>query len=102
MKDKEARIHVRISEDLKARITNVVDETGIDEAALVRNCVEALCDYFEETGSISIPMQMTRGKIKGCSKDVGGSAGTQEPIKMIALKEPAGTVSYRKTRPAKP
>jgi len=83
MKDKEARIHVRISSDLKTRITNVVDETGIDEAALIRNCVEALCDYFEETGSISIPMQMTRGKAKGCGMVAGRIAGA--PVKTDRL-----------------
>lgn len=62
MKDKTERIHVRIPNELKARIARVVDRTGIDEAALVRNCVEAICDHFDETGTITLQVTIAAGK----------------------------------------
>lgn len=59
MKQKEPRISVRVDAQLKSRIEAVVAGTGIDEATLVRNCLEALCDYVEQTGSITFPLQVT-------------------------------------------
>lgn len=56
MKEKQARIHVRVPADLKNRIVRVVEKTKIDEAILVRNCVDALCDYWEATGSVTFPL----------------------------------------------
>ena len=87
MKDKLARIHVRISADLKKRIVGVVEETGVDEATVVRNCLEALCNHFDETGSISFPMKMVIAKAedkenkKGKARDARGNAGVPVKIK---------------------
>lgn len=56
MSAKEPRISVRVDQDLKARIDAITARTGIDEATLVRNCIEALCAHVERTGQISFPL----------------------------------------------
>lgn len=56
MTAKEARIAVRVDPALKARIAAIVQRTGIDEAVLVRNCIEALCEHVERNGHISFPL----------------------------------------------
>ncbi len=56
MTAKDARIAVRVDPELKARIAQIVERTGIDEATLVRNCIEALCAHVERAGQISFPL----------------------------------------------
>lgn len=56
MSAKEPRISVRVNPELKARINEITARTGIDEATLVRNCIEALCAHVERTGQISFPL----------------------------------------------
>lgn len=58
MSAKEPRISVRVNPKLKARIEDIINRTGIDEATLVRNCIEALCDHVERTGQISFPLSV--------------------------------------------
>jgi len=58
VKPKEPRISVRVNAELKARIESVVQRTGVDEAILVRNCIEALCDHVERHGQIGFPMSI--------------------------------------------
>ena len=65
MKAKDARISVRVDPALKDRIDAVCQQTGVDEPTLVRNCVEALCDYVEETGSITFPLKISPKKSAG-------------------------------------
>ena len=93
---KEPRISVRINSALKVRLEAVTKHTGIDEATIVRNCVEAICDHFEETGQITFPLAVTAKRKK-----------TAEPVlnppmretEIARLNEPG--VSYRKTKPEK-
>lgn len=56
MSAKEPRISVRVDAAMKARIDAITERTGIDEATLVRNCLEALCAHVERTGQISFPL----------------------------------------------
>lgn len=56
MSVKEPRISVRVDVTMKARIDAITARTGIDEATLVRNCIEALCTHVERTGQISFPL----------------------------------------------
>ena len=58
MRAKEPRISVRVNADLKQRIESITERTGVDEATLVRNCLEALCDHVERHGQISFPMSI--------------------------------------------
>lgn len=53
---KEPRISVRVAPELKSRIEEMITTTGLKEAVLVQNCIEALCDHVEKTGQISFPM----------------------------------------------
>ena len=79
MTAKDARIAVRVDPELKARIAQIVERTGIDEATLVRNCIEALCAHVERTGQISFPLTVntapcatpnsSRSKVYFCGPD---------------------------------
>lgn len=80
MKAKEARISVRVDPALKARIDSVCQQTGVDEPTLVRNCVEALCDYVEETGSVTFPLKVA-------PKKSVASVGVLPATDRIALNE---------------
>ena len=53
---KEIRINVRANELLKRRIQTVTETTKIAETSLVIACMEALCDYFDEHGEITMPL----------------------------------------------
>ncbi len=54
--NKEPRVSVRVSKDLKKRLEQVSGKTGIDEATLVRNCLEALINHIETEGEITFPL----------------------------------------------
>lgn len=56
MPRKEARVQVRISDDLRERLDKAVDATGIPEPVIVARCVEAYCDYVEEHGEATFPL----------------------------------------------
>lgn len=62
VKAKEPRVSVRVDAALKARIEAVSTQTGIDEATLVRNCLEAICDHVDKTGRLTFPIEL------GCDK----------------------------------
>ncbi len=62
MKAKEPRVSVRVDAALKARIEAVSTQTGIDEATLVRNCLEAICDHVDKTGRLTFSIEL------GCEK----------------------------------
>ncbi|MDQ2946256.1 MAG: hypothetical protein M3Y27_10000 [Acidobacteriota bacterium] len=55
------RISVRIPKgsDLKQRLANAVEQTGVDEPILVLRAVEAAMDYIEREGSITFPLQIS-------------------------------------------
>lgn len=63
MKTKDARIAVRVDPALKTRIAQIVERTGIDEATLIRNCIEALCGHVERTGQISFPLSVNSAPV---------------------------------------
>jgi len=56
VKQKDVRISVRISNALKLRLAEAEEKTGIPEADLVRCCAEALVDYVEKNGEITMPL----------------------------------------------
>jgi hypothetical protein len=53
---KEIRVNVRVAAELKERLRKVIDETKISETSLAIACLEALCDYFEEHGEVTMPL----------------------------------------------
>ena len=65
MSSKEPRISVRVDAALKARIEQIIERTGIDEATLVRNCIEALCNHVERTGHLSFPIAVNTAPVAG-------------------------------------
>ena len=56
MPRKEARVQVRISDDLRKRLDQAIDATGIPEPVIVARCVEAYCDYVEAHGEATFPL----------------------------------------------
>lgn len=58
---KHARIHVRIDDAMKARLAAAVRKInmpGVDEAAIVRGCLNAFVETVEEHGGIFIPIAL--------------------------------------------
>lgn len=63
MKAKEPRISVRVSPELKKRIETVTENTGVDEATIVRNCLEAVCDSVEACGTLIFPLELAPARL---------------------------------------
>jgi hypothetical protein len=53
---KEPRVHVRISGDLQERVRKVHEKTGLDISVMVRFGLEAIADYFEKYGCVTVPL----------------------------------------------
>ena len=89
MKEKEPRLSVRVDSELKQRVERVARATGVDEATLVRNCIEALCAHVERAGQLVFPIQVgpateeTAGSdaAKLARKLAGGKSVTRPPKK---------------------
>lgn len=58
MTPKDDRIAVRVSADLKRRLVAVAAKTGVDEATIVRNSIQALIDHAEKFGEIRFPIKL--------------------------------------------
>jgi antitoxin component of RelBE/YafQ-DinJ toxin-antitoxin module len=58
MKAKETRISVRIDPELKERLERAIDQTGVDESSVVRQCLEAFCELVEQNGRVSFPIKL--------------------------------------------
>ena len=57
---KQTRISARCSVELKERLQRAVETTGLDEAALVKNALEALLKHYESTGELTFPLRMVK------------------------------------------
>jgi antitoxin component of RelBE/YafQ-DinJ toxin-antitoxin module len=53
---RDPRVSVRIDDDLKTLVKEVVEKTGITETTLVEASLRALCDYYQEHGEITLPL----------------------------------------------
>jgi uncharacterized protein (DUF1778 family) len=53
---RERRINVRAKGDLKDRLRRACEITGASESSLVAACVEALVNYVESHGEITLPV----------------------------------------------
>jgi len=82
-KEKEIRISVRITPQLKAELQKAVELTGIDESTLVRKCLEALLDHVETHGSITLPLSI------GPKQGAGWPAPAQEIVRFEEGKNQA-------------
>ncbi|MES2572145.1 MAG: hypothetical protein V4710_19070 [Verrucomicrobiota bacterium] len=84
---KEVRIHVRIDEALKDDMQRLKKATGLDDAAIVRACLESVVEYFNEHEEITLPLvimpKSTLKKLKGFFPAVTSSsvpaAGSSTP-----------------------
>lgn len=56
MQEKEPRISVRVSPEIKAALDEVEKQTGIKQANLIRACIEALINYVKEHHEITCPL----------------------------------------------
>ena len=54
----EPRVSARIPAELKGRIQRAMKLTGLDEATVIRLCVEAVCDYIEKHRELKLPLQI--------------------------------------------
>jgi hypothetical protein len=55
---RERRINVRAKGDLKDRLRRACEITGASESSLVGACVEALVNYVESHGEITLPIMV--------------------------------------------
>jgi hypothetical protein len=76
VKPKETRLSVRIPPSLKARLSAAALVTGIDEPAVVRQCLEAFCAHVEMHGRISLPLHI--GDTAPASPPAGQRLGLNE------------------------
>jgi predicted DNA-binding protein len=94
---KEPRVSVRVSEQLKRRLESAVNQTGIDEAIIVRNCLEAVCDEVERSGSLVFPLSVTgRGNTGALDRSAGSSKA-----RINCHTEPSGAHPINETRKRK-
>ncbi len=56
---KDPRLSVRADANLKKRLKEAAETTGINESVLVIRCVEALLDHIEKSGSITFPLAIS-------------------------------------------
>jgi hypothetical protein len=80
----EKRVSVRVDEDLKNLVKEVVEKTGISETALVEATLKALCDYFQQHGEITLPL-VVLPKSKARAPEHSSNPG---PHKIASYAEP--------------
>jgi predicted DNA-binding protein len=91
---KEPRISVRVAAELKSRIEAITAKTGLDEASLVRNCIEALCDHVEKTGQISFPLEVGPKLLGGFPRQQPTGMEMNDDTRTTTLT-PTSSKSYR-------
>lgn len=110
---KETRIAFRTSEDLKARLTKAAATVRLSESQLSEACVEALCDYIEENGNVTLPITITTKTApprvlfpSTAVRDLSvRSSLNEEPAPRTAVPSPASPgkrIKYPAKRAAKP
>lgn len=81
MKAKEPRINVRVPTELKQRLERIAASTGVEEAIIVRNCVEAVCAEVEQSGTLTFPLAVAgKGNEKALSKGAGVAKARTEYV----------------------
>ena len=58
MSDKMVTISARFTPELRQRLTNVAEQSGMSEANIVRACVKALVEHYEEHGYLCLPFEV--------------------------------------------
>lgn len=53
---KETRIALRVTDEKKDRLARAAKIVGLNETTLVEACVDALIDYVEEHGELTMPL----------------------------------------------
>ena len=48
----------RLDEELLARLDAVQEKTGVDRGLLARAAISAVCEHFEEHGSMTMPFRL--------------------------------------------
>lgn len=64
---KGSRISIRVTPEMKARMDAAVAMTGLEEAILVRHCLDALLDHIELKKQITFPITISGPLIKPVS-----------------------------------
>jgi hypothetical protein len=66
VRQKEPRIAVRIPQTLRERLDEVQKLTGLDEPSIIRNAVDAFCNYVEQfKESPPFPLEFRKPGTKG-------------------------------------
>lgn len=89
---KDTRIQFRVSEEKKRRFDHCAEITGLDATALGEAAVEALCDYIEEHGEITMPLVVLPKSVIA-RKTAALPAGSGRSDAPIALSENPSTDS---------
>lgn len=93
MKAKEPRINVRVSPELKQRLESVVSSTGVEEAVIVRNCLDAVCTEVEQSGVLTFPLIVaSKGNAAALARVAAGTKARTEYVitpRAAALNDPA-------------
>lgn len=58
MKEKEARLSVRVPPALLDRLAAAAKATGVDQPSIVRQCLAAFCDHVEMHGRAVFPIHI--------------------------------------------
>lgn len=88
--NKEARISVRVSDDLKARVTEACKVTRLPETVVVEESLRAFCDYVEKHKCIVFPLTMSEGKH---APQVSPGPGNVVQGRFIQPERRTGTIS---------
>lgn len=88
------RISARVDKVLKERMQQIEKERGIPEAELVRECVKALCEFYEKNGYLVFPLCMSPKGLH-ISKDSIGQNELEDSQKKIltSVSQPANVDS---------
>lgn len=93
---------MRVDEDLKKLVRDIVEKTNVTETALVEATLKALCDYFEEHGEITLPLVVIpKSALKKTSARaaIGAIGPSHREMGTHGLNEPEGDYKTAKRKP---
>lgn len=72
---KTQTLSIRVPEELKARLADFENTSGVESATLVRAALIAALDHYESAGGITFPLSITDSKPSPTSKKRGTKEG---------------------------
>lgn len=59
MPKKNATIHARLPDDLRARLDAIHEAHLTNDSTVTVHMIKAFCDYVEKAGAVKLPVQLT-------------------------------------------